>query len=115
MGVVRQNTDGLDMASFSQLVPLPPTKVETLVATLAFELALELGFDNIVLEGDSKILIKVLQSSSSSLAQYGCIVYDIHFLASHFSTFNLSRVHWHCNEIAHSLTRGVTLFPLLSI
>ena len=43
LGVVRQNTDGLDMASFSQLVPLPPTKVETLVATLAFELALELG------------------------------------------------------------------------
>ena len=56
LGVVRQNTDGLDMASLSQLVPLPPIviEVETLVATPALELALELGFDNIVLEGDSK-------------------------------------------------------------
>ncbi|XP_050251402.1 uncharacterized protein LOC126698303 [Quercus robur] len=40
---------------------------ETLATRRALELAIELGFDNLVLEGDSKVLIKVLESRTSSL------------------------------------------------
>lgn len=41
---------------------LPPTVIEVkaLVARRALELALELGFDSIKLEGDSEVLIKTL-------------------------------------------------------
>nr|POF18722.1 hypothetical protein CFP56_24950 [Quercus suber] len=48
---------GFVMASLSQLVPLPTMviEVETLAARRALELALELGFDNIVLEGDLEV------------------------------------------------------------
>ena len=30
---------------------------------------------------------------------------DIHFLTSHFSTFNLSHVCRHCNKVAHSFAK----------
>lgn len=43
------------MASLTQKLPLPSTmiEVEVLAARRALELALETGFDNIILEGDS--------------------------------------------------------------
>ena len=55
LGVVIRNHDGLVMASLSEVVPLPATiiEVETLAARRVVEFALELGFENIVLEGDS--------------------------------------------------------------
>ena len=99
------------------MIPLPliAIEVETSVAKQAIELALELGFNNVELKGNSEILIKVLKSGNRSLAQYGHIVSNIHFLASHFSFFNLSRVHRHCNKVAHSLARRAILSPSLSI
>ena len=70
------------MASLSQLFQLPPStviEVEALAERRALELALELGFDHIVLEGDSKILIKILKNNSSTLARLGHTVNDISF------------------------------------
>lgn len=70
------------MASLSQLFQLPPStviEVEALAERWALELALELGFDHIVLEGDSKILIKILKNNSSTLAPLGHTVNDISF------------------------------------
>nr|POF26615.1 hypothetical protein CFP56_78698 [Quercus suber] len=69
LGVVIRNCEGLVMASLSQLVHLRTMVIEeeTLATRRALELAIELGFDNLVLEGDSKVLIKVLESRTSSL------------------------------------------------
>ena len=63
------------MASLSQPIQLPKSvkEVETLAARRELDFSLELGFDNIVLEGDSEILIKTLQTGNTSLAQYGHI------------------------------------------
>ena len=82
LGVVIRNQEGLVMASLSQLFQLPPStviEVEALAERWALELALELGFDHIVLEGDSKILIKILKNNSSTLAPLGHTVNDISF------------------------------------
>lgn len=75
LGVIIGNQDGLVMASLSEVVLLPSTviEVETLASRWAVEFALELGFDNIVLEGDLKVLIKLLKSSNRSLAPFGHI------------------------------------------
>ena len=64
--MVIRNDAGLVMASLSQLIPLPSTviEVEALAARRALELALECGFQRIVLEGDSEVLYKALQQGN---------------------------------------------------
>ena len=90
-------------------------EVETLATRRAVEFALELGFENIVLERDSEILIKLLNSSSRSLAPFGHIINDIIFLASHFACFSATHVKRHCNRVAHSLARRALSFYHLSV
>ena len=70
-------------------------EVEVLAARKALELTVELGFDNFILEGDSKILIKSLAKGGNSLAHYGHLITDIHVLMAQFSSFSLSHVRRH--------------------
>ena len=73
VGAVIRNEQGLVMASLSQKIPLPfiVIEVEALAARRAVKFAAELGLDQIVLEGDSEILINTLQHGCRSLAQFG--------------------------------------------
>ncbi|KAL0014623.1 hypothetical protein SO802_001692 [Lithocarpus litseifolius] len=92
LGVVVRNSEGLVMVSLAQQIPLPPsvTEVEVLVARRALELAIELSFDRIILEGDSKILDKAMKTKCCNLAPYGHIVQDVLFLSKHFLDFKTS-------------------------
>ena len=89
--------------------------MEALAARRALEFALELGFDDITLEGDSKLLIKNLMSGGSQLTHYGNIAADILFLLSHFSRVTLSFVKRHCNQLAHSLAGRALITPNMSV
>ena len=114
LGIVIRNEEGLVMASLSQLIPIPLIvfEVEVLAARRGVELALELGFNSVELEGDSAVLISALKVGQRPLPQYGHIVADIQYLASYFSVFNLSDVRRHCNKVAHSLVRKAIISPL---
>ena len=92
--MVIRNDAGLVMASLAQKIPMPSLviEVEVLAARRALELALELGFDNIILEGDSEILLKALKNGGSRQFHYGHLTLDIFFLISYFSTLKLSFV-----------------------
>ena len=93
--------------SLSQHIPLPFTaiEVEALATRRSLELALETGFGRVVLEGDSQILIQALKEDTHSLANFGHIVIDISYLASHFSMIDYSHVCRHCNVVARLLAR----------
>ena len=105
------------MASLTQQILLPGSviEVEVLAARKALELTVELGFDNIILEGDSKILIKSLAKGGNSLAYYGHLITDIHVLITQFSSLSLSHVRRHCNRLAHALARHASSTLDLSI
>ena len=81
IGVVIRNGAGLVMASLSQRIPLPASviEVEALAARRAMEFALELGFDNVILEGDSEVLVKTLKDGRNTLTHYGNLTVDIFF------------------------------------
>ena len=115
--MVIRNDAGLVMASLAQKIPMPSLviEVEVLAARRALELALELGFDNIILEGDSEILLKALKNGGSRQSHYGHLTLDIFFLISHFSTLKLSFVRRHYNRLAHSLARRAPIPPLMSV
>ena len=82
LGVVICNNQGLIMASLTQQITLPVSviEVEILAARRALELTLELGFDNITLEGDSEVLIKSLVMGCNSLVHYGHLAYRLVYL-----------------------------------
>ena len=86
LGVVIRNDHGLIMASLTQQIPLPSSviEVEVLAARKALELTIELGFDNITLEGDSKVLNKSLVKGDNFLAHYGHLLAEIHVLMARF-------------------------------
>ena len=79
------------------------------------ELALETGLNKGVLEGDSQILINALNTNSHSLSQFGHIVNDIWYLASHFSIISYSHVRRYCNTVAHLLARRAISFSSLQV
>ena len=72
MGVVIRNNEGHVMASLSQKIPPPMSiiEVEVLAARRALELAVELGFDHIILEEDSEILHKALLVEDRNFTPY---------------------------------------------
>nr|POE89219.1 hypothetical protein CFP56_72880 [Quercus suber] len=117
LGVVIRNDHGLIMASLTQQIPLPGSviEVEVLAARKALELTLELGFDNITLEGDSEVLIKSLAKGGNSLAHCGHLLAGIRMLMARFSSLSLSHVKRHCNSLAHALARRASSTPNLSI
>ena len=115
--VIIRNNEGQVMVSMSQQIPVPSTaiEVEALAAWCAMELALETGLNKGVLEGDSQILINALNTNSHSLSQFGHIVNDIWYLASHFSIISYSHVRRYCNTVAHSLARRAISFSSLQV
>ena len=83
------------MASLSQKIPLLMSviEVEVLAAQRALELAVELGVDHVILEGDSKILHKALLEEGRNFSSYGHLVQDIVYLSNFLSAFKTSLVH----------------------
>uniref|UniRef100_A0A7N2N2Z4 RNase H type-1 domain-containing protein n=1 Tax=Quercus lobata TaxID=97700 RepID=A0A7N2N2Z4_QUELO len=118
IGVVIRNDQGLVMASLSQRIPLPFTVIEAeaLAARRAIEFAAEIGLDQVIMEGDSKVLINTLRSERLSLAQFGHIVKDVQNMAAHFfKDFNFSHVCRLGNKVAHSLARRANKSSQLSL
>ena len=95
------------MASLSQKIPLPRSVivVEVLAAWRALELAVELGVDHVILEGDSEMLHKALLEEGKNFTSYGHLVQDIVYLSNFLSAFKTSLVRRMGNKLAHSLAR----------
>ena len=86
LGSIIRNDRGLVMAALTQVIPLPTSveMVEVLAARRALFFAKELGFEKVILEGDSEIAICAMKSDDFSAAPFGHIVSDIKSLSAHF-------------------------------
>ena len=107
IGVVVRDSRGMVMASLSQNISLPHSVVnlETLAACRAFELSLELGLNKAILEGDLLIVMNALRDFSPSVASYGLLICDAHFLANLFTSISFQHVGRDGNYVAHNLAR----------
>ena len=105
--MVIRNSDVAMLASLSHQIPLTTTvaQVEALVARRAAEFALEIGIDQVIIEGDSEVIYKDLIDPGPSLALHGHLICDTLQFANVFSrcTFNtMGRIG---NYVAHHLAR----------
>ena len=102
------------MAALTQVIPLPTSveMVEVLAARRALSFAQELGFNHIILEGDSNIAIRAMKDESFSATSFGHIISDIKVLSTHFRHLVFRHTHRLGNKVAHSLARvACNFFP----
>ena len=86
-----------------------------MAARKATEFTLEIGFDKIILEGDSEIIYKDLLNNGSSLALHGHLIQDVKALVSLFSSICFSHVIRTGNQAAHLLARRAILSENLNV
>ena len=115
IGVIIQNEQGLVMTVLSQQIPSPASveMVEVLAARQALLFAKELGFDKVVMEGDSKTVIKAILGDYMDCSYMGHVLQDIKLLFSSFSFISVKHIHREGNFVAHKLARQAIRNPFL--
>nr|XP_023927696.1 uncharacterized protein LOC112039084 [Quercus suber] len=112
LGTIIHNDHGLVMATLTQVIPLLTLveMVEVLAAQRALIFAKELGFDHVILEGESKIAVQAMKREGYSATSFGYIFSNIKVLSTHFKCL----VFWHTrrqgNKVAHSLAQSACNF-----
>jgi ribonuclease HI len=107
IGVIIRNDQGNVMASLSQRIPYPHSvaAVEVYAARSATQFALDLGFRDLIFEGDSLQIITALQHHSSCNTQYGHPITDTITIAQNFISCHFVHVKRDGNRVAHSLAK----------
>ena len=87
IGVVVCNSHSLVIASLAQQLPQAYKAIEneSLVATRALELGLEIGLDRVIVEGDSNVTIKALAIETRSLVSFDVLIQDAKIFSSCYS------------------------------
>ena len=90
----------------SENITLPPSTddVEALAAVQAVSFAAKLGFSSIIIEGDSKVVIKAL-NNEESLATFGHLIFAARLSIDAFCNISFSHTCKQGNIIAHNLAR----------
>ncbi|KAL0003980.1 hypothetical protein SO802_011541 [Lithocarpus litseifolius] len=98
---------GLVMVAFTQPIPLPTSveMVEVLVARGALYFAKDLGFNKVIVEGDSEIVIKALNYGGLSSSSFGHIIKDVKVLSSSLGSVLFSHTRRQGNRVARGLAR----------
>ena len=107
IGVIIRNDQGAVMASLSQRIPYPHSveAVEAYAARSATQFAIDLGFRDMIFEGDSFKIITALQHHSPCNTQYGHLITDTKTIAQAFISCHYVHVKRDGNRAAHSLAK----------
>ena len=107
LGVVICDNNGEVMGAMSQRVPLPQTvvEVEALACLRAVFFAIELGLCDLVIEGDSALVIQAIKDGQPCQSFYGHIVDGILHLTAQLRCFTFCHVKCNCNRIADALAK----------
>ena len=91
LGLIIRNDQRLVMAILSQQIPLPASVeiVEVLAARQTLLFAQELGFESLVMEGDSKIIINAIKGDNINLSDYSYLREIIVYSRSTINAYSL--------------------------
>ena len=80
-------------------------EMEALAATRAMELAVEIGLDRIIFEGDSSIVIRGLTNQVPNFAPLSFLTKEANELANRLTRVKFQHVGREGNSVAHNLAR----------
>ena len=105
LGVVARNQRGEVMASLAEKIGMQFGGVEVIEAMAVRReilLAVKLGFQNCIIEGDSEIVFKALMEGVSDRSSFGHIIKHCKSIMGSLRTCSLSHVRWQGNGVAHA-------------
>ena len=107
VGVIVRDAVGRVCASMAKSFHLSfsVAAVEVLAAKKALQLAKDLGFHSIILEGDSKMAIDGLLSKNSSLNEYGHLLSEAKEVANQMDLVEFQFVPRQANKATHNIAR----------
>ena len=107
IGIIIRNEQGLVMAALAQQIPLPALveMVEVLVVHWAVVFAKELGFDKVIVEGDSATNITSINGGHMDYSVLGHVLMYIKCLFYSFSYVSVTHTYREGNSVAHKLAR----------
>jgi ribonuclease HI len=82
---------------------------EGMAALAAVEFCRDIGLQEILLEGDSLVIVKVLKEQVDSWSRYGHITTDIQWVLRRFRRWDVGHVKRRANEAAHMLAKEALL------
>ena len=115
IGFIIRNEQGLVMAALSQQISLLilVEMVEVVAAHRALVFAKELGFDEVIVEGDFASTITSINGGHMDHLALGHILLDIKCLFPSSSYISVKHINREGNCVAHKLARQAARFPFL--
>nr|POE58304.1 hypothetical protein CFP56_05249 [Quercus suber] len=106
-GVVIRDFEGEVIADLTERTTMPTSvvEIEALACRRAISFAAEIGLRDVVIEGDSEIIFKLLTSDSTCLASFGNLLEDAKFAAQAFHNCSFSHVKRNGNSVADKLAK----------
>jgi ribonuclease HI len=94
VGVVARNDERAVLAGLSAPVPfvVDPTTAEVMAAWRAVKLGIEMGYQQIILEGDSMLTVNALNQAAPCLSGYGQMIEEIQVILLSFTSFVVRHV-----------------------
>ena len=80
-------------------------EVDVLACQKVVEFAIDVGFMDLVIEGDNATMMKAIVSPRLDRSRLGHIYDDIHTLAAGFKSLSVGCIKRRANSVAHSLVR----------
>ena len=107
IGVVVRDCRGEVIASLVQQLDqaFQPMEVVAMAACRAVEFGSELGLHNVIVKGDSELIVKALRYKDNGLASYAHLINDVLLFFGLFSELSYSHLRRNGNKVAHSLVR----------
>lgn len=79
-----------------------------MAALYAVELCHDLGIYDIILEGDSLVVVKAIKEASSSWVVFGQIMDNIQLVLQSLRSWNIGHVKREANSVARTLAKEAT-------
>lgn len=113
IGVVVRDVNGMVLASCAKIKPQPDkvVEIESLAAALALSLATDLGFQRIILKGDSLEVIHALRENTRSLTPSGLLLEDVGRFSQNFDILLYSHTKRDGNAVVYSRVKYALSIP----
>jgi ribonuclease HI len=107
MGIILRDHEGKVRAAWSLSRPglLDTTAAEATALFYGMKLCKELGVSNLVVEGDSKVVISAIQQHDASSSRFGHLIDDILMVLSSSPSWQMMHVRRDSNHAAHGLAK----------